>query len=64
MKKVICRSCRSKKSNIFGRYVYGDKNQHFYKCDDCKIIYLYPVKSKKNEKLFYENDFEEFMDER
>ena len=65
-KKVICRSCKSKKNqNIFGKYVYdGDKNQHFYKCDDCKIIYLYPVKSKKNEKLFYKNDFEEFMNKR
>jgi len=65
-KNIICRSCKSKKNQIiFGKNVYGgNKKQHFYKCGICQIVYLYPIKSKKNENKFYKDGFESFMNER
>ncbi len=63
MKPNKCVSCKSKKKQIiFGRNVYGGKrNQHFYKCSNCEIIYLFPKINKKTEKIFYENNFHNFM---
>ncbi|MDC1054632.1 class I SAM-dependent methyltransferase [Alphaproteobacteria bacterium] len=65
-KKIICRSCKSPKNQmIFGKKVYGGtKSQHFYKCAKCQIVYLHPINSKANEKNFYKNNFENFMNER
>lgn len=59
-----CPSCKSTKTQIvFGKNVYGgSKKQHFYKCTNCQIVYLYPKLEKKYEKKFYELKFEEYMD--
>ena len=65
MKKIPkCRFCKSSEKNqyIIGQHVYGGKkNQHFWKCKKCEMVYLFPFLDEKKEKKFYENKFENFM---
>jgi len=62
-----CRICKSedKYQSIRAEYVYGGTNQHkFYECSKCNAIYLIPALTKKEEKHFYNKEFEKFMSTR
>jgi len=67
MEKPQCRLCHaeSEKQTIKGEFVYGGgKGQHFWQCGECAVIYLYPAMSEEEEKKFYAQEFEKFMDKR
>lgn len=62
-----CRFCGSEPSfqSIKGEHVFGGKpEQHFWKCNDCQIIYLFPPPSKEEEYEFYKKEFEKYMETR
>jgi len=62
-----CRICSadSSRQTIRADFVYGGKDFHnFWCCEKCKSIYLYPALSEKEEKRFYKEEFEKFMDTR
>ena len=62
-----CRFCKATASHqsIKGETVYGGQpDQHFWQCDSCQMIYLYPPLSEEEEKLFYKKEFEKFMTDR
>ncbi len=67
MEKPKCRLCSADTSSqeIKGEFVYGGReDQHFWKCSQCGVIYLYPAMTEKEEKKFYAQEFEKFMDNR
>ena len=63
-----CPLCLSKQVNftIVSSKVYGDKTKKraFFLCKSCDVRYLFPQLSPKEEKLFYQKEFEFFMDKR
>lgn len=62
-----CRICGADESlqSIKAGFVYGGKDFHnFWFCQECKIIYLFPFLSVKEEEFFYKKEFEKFMDSR
>ena len=62
-----CRFCDAEPSlqSIKGEFVYGGTpEQHFWKCDACRIIYLFPPLSDKEELRFYIKEFEGYMENR
>jgi hypothetical protein len=59
MTKPNCRFCNAKPSlqSIKGEFVYGGTpEQHFWKCDACQIIYLFPPLSEDEELSFYKKN--------
>ncbi len=67
MAKPNCRFCNAKPSlqSIKGEFVYGGTSgQHFWKCDACQIIYLFPPLSEEEELSFYKKEFEKYMEKR
>lgn len=62
-----CRFCKadSSEQSVKGEFVYGgNSQQHFWECDACRMIYLFPTLSEKEEEEFYKRDFEKFMSNR
>jgi SAM-dependent methyltransferase len=61
-----CRLCGFKeKQSLIADNVFGGKKEHkFWRCGSCGVIYLYPYLSDKEEKYFYEKEFEKFMSSR
>lgn len=62
-----CRSCNAEsiKQTIRSENVFGGLDKHkFWQCNDCGLVYLWPVPSKKDEKLFYAKEFEKYMSKR
>ncbi len=62
-----CRFCGAlpERQTVKGRHVFGGgDNQHFWQCDDCRMIYLFPPLSDAEEKRFYRREFEKFMADR
>jgi len=58
-----CRFCKAPADHqsIKGKHVFGgSKDQHFYQCDQCQMIYLSPPMSEKNESKFYHQEFEKY----
>ncbi|MFX0198736.1 MAG: class I SAM-dependent methyltransferase [Candidatus Hodarchaeota archaeon] len=67
MAKPNCRFCNAKPmlQSIKGEFVYGgSSDQHFWKCDACQIIYLFPPLSQREELSFYKKEFEKYMEKR
>jgi SAM-dependent methyltransferase len=45
--------------------VYGGiSGQHFWQCEACQIIYLFPAHSEEEELEFYKKEFEKYMQKR
>ena len=66
-KVSCCRFCRSssKYQTVRANSVYGGKKEHkFYHCSKCDLVYLWPILSEEEEKKFYANEFEKFMEKR
>jgi len=42
----------------------GNSEQHFWKCDACQMIYLFPPFSVEEELSFYKREFEKYMEKR
>lgn len=64
MSNPNCRFCdaNGNSQTIKGNYVYGGEDyHHFWKCEICDMIYLYPPLSKEDEEKFYNKEFEKFM---
>ena len=62
-----CRICNAieTKQSIRAPFVFGGSDQHnFWHCNNCDTIYLYPIPSMEEEKIFYLNEFEGFMSSR
>ena len=60
-----CRSCKSSssKQNIRSEFVYGGTNEHkFWQCNNCDLVYLFPVPTIDEENAFYAKEFEKFME--
>jgi len=66
MMKPKCRICCAEKDQTLrAEYVFGGREEHnFWECGTCKVIYLYPYLSEKEEKHFYKKEFEKFMSSR
>jgi len=70
MGKIVipnCRFCSAEPSlqSIKGEFVFGGTSeQHFWKCDACKMIYQFPPLSEEEEILFYKKEFERYMETR
>ena len=65
MKKIKCLICNNETEKIISNNVYGGKkNQKFFECISCKIAILNPTLTENEEKLFYQKEFENFMDKR
>ena len=67
MRKPCCRSCGASplKQKIRSNHVYGGKAGYkFWQCSACQLVYLWPVPSIKEGKLFYAREFEKFMSDR
>lgn len=65
----VCRSCacdaKQDKQIVRAEYVFGGKDSHkFWECQDCGLVYLYPVPSQEEENKFYAQEFEKFMETR
>ena len=59
-----CRFCNAEPSlqTMKGEFVYGGTSeQHFWKCDVCQMIYLFPPLSEEEEIAFYKKEFEKYM---
>jgi SAM-dependent methyltransferase len=62
-----CRLCGANKENqtIRAEYVFGGrKDQKFWHCNNCDVVYIYPEPSVAEEELFYKKEFENFMSTR
>ena len=61
-----CTFCKASivKQKVVTKHVYGKNNASFFECDYCRIIYQYPLISKNEEKKFYREEFESFMNSR
>ncbi len=62
-----CRFCEAspEAQSIKGDYVYGgNPEQHFWLCRKCGMIYLDPPMSEEEERRFYNQEFEKYMDNR
>ena len=67
MKNKKCYLCNkiNIKNKIIGKEVYGGKkNQKFYLCEYCSVVYLYPRLTLKEENHLYSKEFEKFMSKR
>jgi len=65
--KPTCRfcGCTPEKQSVKGEYVYGaPEGHHFWQCDECQMVYLYPLMTPEQEKEFYIKEFEKFMGDR
>lgn len=62
----VCRICQCKENQVLrADTVFGGKEEHnFWECDSCGVIYLYPYLTAKEEKYFYNKEFEKFMSSR
>lgn len=59
-----CRLCKAgeRHQRVRAPRVFGGRDEHhFWQCDTCDAIYLYPPPSAEEEKRFYAAEFEEFM---
>ena len=46
-------------------FVYGGNEEHkFWHCQKCDLVYLWPIPSVEEDKRFYANEFEKFMEKR
>jgi SAM-dependent methyltransferase len=62
-----CRICNASETHqaIKAPFVFGGSDQHnFWHCKNCDAIYLFPIPSLEEEKIFYLNEFEGFMTNR
>ena len=62
-----CRICQAPENSQFIRAkdVFGGFNKHkFWECRVCKAIYLYPTLTPEEEKIFYLDEFESYMESR
>jgi len=62
-----CRICGAGESHqsIKAHTVFGGGPEHkFWQCNICDAVYLYPIPSIEEEKKFYTQEFEKFMDRR
>lgn len=62
-----CRICKADEGSQFVRAssVFGGGDEHnFWQCCECDAIYLYPVPTLDEERVFYAKEFEKFMSAR
>ncbi len=57
---------KQKTPQIVSSRIYGDKKRKraFFLCKNCDVRYLFPQLTQREEKLFYQKEFESFMDKR
>ena len=66
-RKPICRSCRADttKQMICADFVFGSRGEHnFWQCNECDLVYLWPIPSEEEEARFYAKEFEKYMSHR
>jgi SAM-dependent methyltransferase len=61
---ILCRVCGSNKYHLISSEVSGDPDSSVYQCQDCSLVYLYPIMTEEEEKAFYEQEFEKYMEGR
>ena len=62
-----CRICNALANHQFIRasFVFGGRDEHnFWQCKKCNSIYLFPIPTLEEEKLFYLKEFEGYMSTR
>lgn len=62
-----CRFCKATcdAQSVKGEFVYGgEEHQHFWQCNECQMIYLFPPFSEDEEEKFYRSEFEKYMSDR
>ncbi len=62
-----CRFCNAdpQYQSIKGNFVYGGSlDQKFWECAKCRMVYLYPPMPEEEEKKFYSQEFEKYMQKR
>ena len=65
---IDCPICKSNYNmiDVVTPHVYGDKEKKraFFKCNNCLIIFQHPMLNPSEEKKFYYEEFEKFMNSR
>ncbi|MFN8413199.1 MAG: class I SAM-dependent methyltransferase [Anaerolineales bacterium] len=61
MSQPVCRICGSVDSKLIGSHVSDAPESSEYQCQQCGIVYLYPIMSEKEEADFYRAEFEKYM---
>jgi 2-polyprenyl-3-methyl-5-hydroxy-6-metoxy-1,4-benzoquinol methylase len=64
---LFCRICGAGKEtqNLRAEAVFGGKAEHnFWQCEECNLIYIYPIPTPDEEHKFYAQEFEKFMETR
>lgn len=62
-----CRICDAKADDqqLRADYVFGSTQDHkFWQCDNCDLVYLYPIPTQEQENVFYALEFEKYMENR
>jgi 2-polyprenyl-3-methyl-5-hydroxy-6-metoxy-1,4-benzoquinol methylase len=62
-----CRICEAgnEQQILRAEHVFGSDNDHkFWQCQQCDLVYLYPIPSQEDEDKFYAQEFEKFMEDR
>lgn len=62
-----CRNCKAEKGKqiIHAEFVFGGRENHnFWECNECGLVYLYPIPTEEEEQIFYAKEFEKFMGKR
>jgi 2-polyprenyl-3-methyl-5-hydroxy-6-metoxy-1,4-benzoquinol methylase len=65
--KHQCRICKAtfNQQKVRAEFVFGGGKDHkFWECEKCGLVYLYPYLTKGEEKQFYAQEFEKFMEDR
>ncbi len=63
----LCHSDDKDRIHVETDKVFGDRPPHdrkFYHCSVCDVFFLWPRFSHDEERLFYRNEFEKFMEKR
>ena len=56
-----CRICNSIQSELISSQVAGAPEAAVHRCQDCGIIYLFPIMTEEEEADFYKDEFEKYM---
>ncbi|MBI4662353.1 MAG: class I SAM-dependent methyltransferase [Verrucomicrobia bacterium] len=58
---LACPLCRAEKSHKLVATVWKAPEASVYQCASCRIVYLHPIMTPEEERLFYEADFTRYM---
>ena len=61
---ILCRVCGSIEHTLISSTVSGDPDSAVYRCQNCELVYLFPIMTEEEENAFYVSEFEDYMEGR